>query len=164
MDRMVMLIGPTGSGKTFFRSQHLAALPCVSPDDLIIGKFSARKRASAWAHARNLAIEMMLGHEEFVVDAQFVDPALRYEWTCLAAGFGYRTLGLVFATPWKQLRKNQQARGARGHYGEIPLSVQKEMYQNFKKEFDGSNLKHENWFDVIRVVRWGKTPELGGIL
>lgn len=167
MNRMIMLIGPTGSGKTHFRQQHLAKYPCVSPDDFIIGKFSARKRVHAWAHARQMAVEMLIAGEEFVVDSQFIDPALRAEWAHLAKGWGYSVVGLIFITPWRQLVKNQKARGARGHYGPIPFAVQREAYQTFKAQLDLKPGVHPplSWgLSVVRNVEWGKPLQLGGIL
>lgn len=134
MSTMVMLVGPTGCGKSTFRKQHLAGLPCVSPDDFIVGKWTAKKATHAWQHARNMAIELMVEKKSFVVDAQFLDPAVRAEWQALAHGFGFETCAFVFSTSWTQLRKNQQSRGARGDYGLIPHKVQLRSYQLMKQQ------------------------------
>lgn len=158
---MVMLIGPTGSGKSTLRRDHLAHLPCVCPDDFIVGKFSPRKRVHAWANARQQAIEMLVTGESFVVDSQFVDPDLRREWACLAKGFGFSVHAVIMVTPWTQLRKNQKARGARGFYGEIPYAVQREMFTSFKKQFrKGGLLFDELQYSRVTVVRWGSKDDL----
>jgi predicted kinase len=161
MSTMVMLIGPTGCGKSTFRKKHLAGLPCVSPDDFVVGKWSAKKAAHAWQHARNMAIELLLEKQSFVVDAQFLDPAVRAEWQHLALGFGFETRGVVFDTSWTQLRQNQKARGARGHYGLIPYKVQLRSYQLMRQQLaklkaiggrSGINLMlHGNLFRINAV-------------
>jgi len=164
---MVMLVGPTGCGKSTFRKKHLAGLPCVSPDDFIVGAWTAKKAAHAWQHARNMAIELLAEKKSFVADAQFLDPAVRAEWRSLANGFDFRVRAFAFDTPWKQLRENQQARGARGFYGLIPHKVQLRSYQLMKHQLAKMVFLNEGFlrpvedvtwypYDTIRVVKWGE--------
>lgn len=159
MSTMVMLIGPTGCGKSTFRKKHLAGLPCVSPDDFVVGKWSAKKAAHAWQHARNMAIELLMEKQSFVVDAQFLDYNVRSEWLALAKGFGFVPRAFCFDTSWKQLRKNQQARGARGLYGTIPIDVQR---QNFKlmKELLARNDIYKEGYSRVTVVKFGSKENL----
>lgn len=163
-----MLIGPTGCGKSTFRRKHLSGLPCVSPDDFIVGKWTAKKAVHAWQHARNLAIEMMVEKQSFVADAQFLDPAVRAEWKALASGFDFRVRAFAFDTPWKQLRENQQARGARGFYGTIPVKVQRRSYQLMRQQLAKMTFLNEGFthpmedrtsypYDTIRVVKCGES-------
>ena len=149
MSTMVMLVGPTGCGKSTFRQKHLAGLPCVSPDDFIVGQWTAKKAAHAWQCARNMAIELLIEKQSFVVDAQFLDPAVRAEWMSLAIGFGYKTHVFVFDTTWTQLRKNQQSRGARGHYGLIPHKVQRRSYQLMKQQLAALKADHDGGMRVM---------------
>ena len=137
MSTMVMLIGPTGCGKSTFRKKHLAGLPCVSPDDFIVGKWSPNKAAHAWQHARNMAIELLGERQPFVADAQFLERAVRAEWLRLAKGFGFKSRAFVFNISWKQLRENQQARGARDFYGEVPTDVQIRSFQLMQEQIRG---------------------------
>lgn len=167
MSTMVMVMGPTGCGKSTFRKKHLFDYPCVSPDDFIVGKWTHKKTVHAWQHARNMAIEMLIDGTSFVVDAQFIDPAVRAEWTALARGFKFRVRAFAFDTPWKQLRKNQQARGARGFYGVIPFKVQQRSYQLFKQQLKAEVFMNEGFlrpplsrscfpYSTIRIVKWGE--------
>lgn len=156
---MVLLVGPTGSGKSTFRKEHLSDWPCISPDAFIVGRWTPVKCGSAWTHAHETALEMLKDGDSFCVDAQFVDPATRKQWITLAKGFGFRTVGLIFITPWRQLLKNQAARGSRGHYGTIPFKVQRARYQEFKKQL---RPKLDRWaemglpFDYVHFVKWGE--------
>ena len=155
---MVMLIGPTGCGKSTFRKNNLAKLPCVSPDDFVVGRWSPKKAAHAWQHARNMAIELLSERQTFVADAQFLDPSLRHEWQALARGFGFDRVGVAFNTSWRQLRRNQKARGARGLYGEIPLEVQKDAYQKMKDQLDTDyhNMVLRSGFDALHIVKFNE--------
>lgn len=175
MSTMVMLIGPTGCGKSTFRRKHLVHLPCVSPDDFIVGKWTSKKAQHAWQHARNMAIELMVERQDFVADAQFIDPAVRAEWIQIANGFQFKTRAFAFDTPWKQLRLNQQARGARGFYGLIPYKVQLRSYQLMKQQ--RSRMSGNEGFvhrpagrtifpyNTVNVVKWGeKITNVKGII
>ena len=159
---MIMLIGPTGCGKSTFRKNNLAKLPCVSPDDFVIGKRTNVKVSYAWQHARNMAIELMKERHSFVADAQFIDTAVRNEWKSLARGFGFDSVGVAFNTTWEQLQKNQQARGARGLYGKVPVSVQKSAYQRMKAQLDHDyhSMVLRTGFEALHIVDFGKKLKL----
>jgi predicted kinase len=159
---MVMLVGPTGCGKSTFRKKHLAHLPCVSPDDFVVGKWTAKKATHAWQHARNQAIELMAEQQSFVADAQFLDPAVRAEWLAIASGFKFRAHAFCFNTAWKQLRQNQKARGARGLYGTIPIDVQRRSYQLMKTQLTNKSIYKEG-FALVQVVEFGSVIEIGDI-
>lgn len=150
--QFAMLIGPSGSGKSTYRKHFLEALPCISPDDFIRGKWTPKKCSLAWDFSQNLAIQLFLEGTSFCVDAQFLDPEVRRFWLSLAGGFGYRTHGVVFDTPLKQLFKNQKARGDRGGYGVIPREVVLEGRKKLVKQMRGT-LHGE--FDTYSVVVWG---------
>lgn len=154
MSTMVMLIGPTGCGKSTFRKKYLSHLPCVSPDDFIVGKWSPKKAAHAWQHARNMAIELLVEDQSFVADAQFLDPKVRAEWTRIARGFSFKCRAFMFDTSWKQLRKNQKDRGERGLYGEIPFAVQRQSFQLMKALLRGRNLESDKKAGLT-VIKFG---------
>lgn len=174
MKFMVMLVGPTGCGKSTFRKRRLSHLPCVSPDDFIVGRWSPKKAVHAWRHARNMAVELMGEQQSFVADAQFIDPAVRAEWLALARAFGFLTRGYAFNTPWKQLRENQQARGARGFYGTIPYKVQLRNYQLFKRQLRSLSFYNEGFlrpmpgrscypFSTMQIVEWNAKVSMGDL-
>ncbi len=151
---MHLMVGPTGCGKSTYRKRHLSKLPCVSPDDFIIGKFTHRKRFHAWAHAQLMAIDLLEGGESFVMDSQFIDPAVRREWFALASGFGYTVRSYVFLTPWQQILRNHKKRGDRGGYGRIPYATILEFYQAFMKQVREGTIST----GVTTFVRWRSRP------
>lgn len=152
---LIMMAGPTGSGKTTFRKKYLNDLPCVSPDDFIVGKWTQAKARLAWQYAEKVAHLFFSNREQFVVDAQFVTTRSRNEWVKFARNFNYKVHVVCFNTPWRQLLKNHKARGIRGTglaaYGKIPLPVIRDFYNKFKAQ-DPSNW---HGFNSITVVNWG---------
>lgn len=152
MSEMYVTIGVTGSGKSTFRRKSLSHLPCVSPDDFIVGLWNMQKASSAWNHARNTAIELMKEGNPFLLDGQFTEYGIRSEWAKLARGFGYTSHALIFDTPWRQLLKNQRARGNRGFYGLIPHGVVLKNYQMFRDQKKAGTLGIE--FDRQTWIPW----------
>lgn len=152
-----MLVGPTGCGKTTFRKNYLSNVPCISPDDFIVGKWSVQKARLAWQYAENVARMFFANNESFVVDAQFVTSSSRNEWVKFARNFGYKVHAVCFNTPWRQLLKNHKDRGARGiglaAYGKIPLPIIRNFYNKFKISMRDPS----NWhlFNSKTVVNWG---------
>ena len=152
MPVMTLMVGPTGCGKTTWRRKHLNGTPCVSPDDLILGKFTPRKCSHAWAHARQQALEMLSEEESFAVDAQFIDRKARRDWVNMARGYGYTVRLVVFLTPWRQLLKNHKRRGTRGGYGKVPYSVILRNYQEFVRQLGEGGAFIGPW--TVTWVRW----------
>ena len=152
---MVMLIGPTGCGKTTFRKKYLTTLACISPDDFISGGWTSDKRALAWGHAGRMAELFFRDEESFVVDAQFVTADLRNEWVKKAKRHDYKVVAVCLLTSWSQILKNHEKRGDRGGYGIIPREVIKESYWTYQKAMTGTS----NWhlFDKKIVVKWGSS-------
>lgn len=132
MRQVIFMIGPTGCGKTTFRKKNLSHLPCVSPDDFIVGKWTHTKASLAWGYAKKVAVQLLKEKTSFVLDAQFVDGKTRNEWRrWIETHRGYKAVGVIFNTPWNQIQKNQSKRGNRGLYGKIPLAVQTAAYRRF---------------------------------
>jgi predicted kinase len=168
--QFAMLIGPSGSGKSTYRKKFLSDLPCISPDDFIRGKWTPKKCSLAWEFSQALALQLFSEGTSFCVDAQFLDPEVRRFWVSLAKGFGYRTHGVVFDTPLRQLFKNQKARGDRGGYGLIPREVVLQGHRSFRKQFAPKGKPwHEvilhGGFDTYCLVRWGDalSVQAGGV-
>jgi len=157
-----MMAGPTGCGKTTFRKKYLSHLPCISPDDFIVGKWTQPKARLAWSYAERLAGILFAERNPFVVDAQFVNPRARNDWVKLARSFGYKIHIVCFNTPWQQLLKNHKIRGERGiglaAYGRIPLPVIRQYYNKFKLSMQGPS----NWnlFDSRIIVDWGQDVKM----
>ncbi len=160
---MILLMGPTGCGKTTYRKKHYRDLPCISPDDFIRGQWTPKKASLCWALARGLAVELLQEGQSFVMDAQFTEEALREEWCRLAHGFEFDVVAVVMHTPWRQLQKNQKKRGSRGLYGTIPYAVLLRNYQTFRDQIKAGKIRGRiNHFrknhqpDGMAIVHWGK--------
>ncbi len=152
--KMHILIGPTGCGKTTYRKANskLAGLPCVSPDDFIVGKWTPAKAQLAWSFAEKMAKELMGENTEFVVDAQFINGDTRRRWRNMARHFDYDVTATVFKTPWKQLLKNHKQRGNRGNYGSIPFVVIRNAHNSFQRLIEDENAFKS--FDSVCFVEW----------
>lgn len=137
MRQVIFMVGPTGCGKTTFRKKHLPHLPCVSPDDFIVGKWTPDKASLAWKYSKKVVTQLLQEKVQFVLDAQFVDSKTRNDWRrWIETHKGYRAVGLIFNTQWKQIRKNQSKRGDRGLYGKVPLAVQVSAYRRFRADIE----------------------------
>jgi predicted kinase len=150
--RLIILVGPTGCGKSTYRFKYLKDIPCVSPDDFIVGRWSGSKVGLAWEYAAKVADDLFKGGVQFVMDAQFVNPATRAEWQKKAKDHGYECAAIIFDTPWKQIQENQARRGKRGLYGEIPLSVQEEKFKQFTSQMADKSILAG--FDDYMIVPW----------
>lgn len=137
MRQVIFMVGPTGCGKTTFRKKNLPHLPCVSPDDFIVGRWTSTKAGLAWGYAKKVVAQLLLEKVSFVLDAQFVDDKTRNDWRRrIELCAGYRAVGIIFNTPWRQIRKNQSKRGDRGLYGKVPLAVQVSAYRRFRADIE----------------------------
>lgn len=152
---MIMLVGPTGCGKTTFRKKHLTTYACISPDDFICGGWTSDKGEMAWAYANKVAELFLSEGESFIVDAQFVSADIRKNWVNRARGFDYKVVAVCLSTTWRQILKNHKKRGDRGGYGIVPSQVIKESYSKF--ETDMANPPVWNIFDKKIVVKWGSS-------
>jgi predicted kinase len=150
--KFYMLIGPTGCGKTTYRKQHLADIPCVSPDDFIVGRWTSEKAKLAWMHAENMAAQLMQEGEDLVVDAQFINQSTRNAWMTHARSFKYEIYGICFKTPYDQLLKNHETRGSRGNYGCVPLKVIGHSSRSFDHQMN--DMSNFNGFDDLKVIKW----------
>lgn len=157
MPKMIMLVGVTGCGKTTYRKNHYPNVPCISPDDFIIGRYTPRKQSLAWGHAWWTAHEFYKAGEDFLIDAQFVDPDLRSTWVKEAKAWGFTVEAVVLDTPWNQLLKNHKKRGDRGGYGEVPMDVIRRNFQTFRRTMDSKKETFKK-FDRVTFVKWGKWP------
>jgi predicted kinase len=150
--RLILLVGPTGCGKSTYRYTYMKDIPCISPDDFIVGQWTGKKAGLAWEHASNVAVELFKEGVHFAVDAQFVNPTTRAEWQKKAQDNGYECVAVIFDTPWAQLQQNQVTRGKRGLYGEIPLSVQEAAFENFSRQVSDNSIL--SGFVDYMVVPW----------
>lgn len=154
---MVLLVGPTGCGKSTFRKKYLDQFPCISPDDFVVGRWDSYKAFLAWSHAEKMAELMLRSGQSFLVDAQFITPDSRNKWTKMARAYNFSVVAICFKTPWNQLLTNHKKRGNRGGYGKIPLDVILTSYEKFTKSMSGPS----NWFlfDKVMTVNWGSRKD-----
>jgi predicted kinase len=154
---MILLVGPTGCGKSTFRKKYLAQFPCISPDDFIIGRWDSNKAFLAWSHAEKMADLLCRERKSFLVDAQFITPDSRNKWTKIARGHGLGIVAICFKTPWDQILANHKKRGNRNGYGKIPLDVIRTSHEKFTKSMSGPS----NWFlfDAVMTINWGSRKD-----
>jgi protein phosphatase len=154
---MILLVGPTGCGKSTFRKKYLAQFPCISPDDFIVGRWDPNKTFAAWCYAERVAKIFFGYNQSFIVDAQFVSPDARNKWVKMARSFGFETVAIRFVTPWNQLMVNHKKRGDRGGYGRIPPEAISASYEKFTQAMAGTS----NWFlfDKLLTIRWGNRKD-----
>lgn len=158
MDKtMILLVGPTGCGKSTFRKKHLAKFPCISPDDFIVGRWNPDKASAAWFYAEKMARFMFDEEQSFVVDAQFITPDSRNKWVKMARARGFKIMAVRFDTPWTQILTNHKKRGDRGGYGRIPVDVIQTSHEKFTRSMSGPS----NWFlfDKVMTVKWGSRKD-----
>jgi predicted kinase len=153
MKSLIMMVGPTGCGKTMFRKKYFDDVPCISPDDFILGKWTPIKARYAWSYASQVGHILLAEGSPIVLDAQFINPSTRNEWVKMSRAYGYKTFAICFNTPWRQLLKNHRNRGDRGLYGKVPFDVIRASHAKFKRSMAGPS----NWFlfDNRFVVDWG---------
>jgi predicted kinase len=156
----VMLVGPTGCGKTTFRTSRLSSLSCVNPDSYIVGPWTGEKAGLAWEFAAVISDVLFKEGKSFVFDAQFVNEWTRRQWQVVARSHGYKPVGFIFDTPWEQIQVNQKQRGARGTYGEIPIPKQEAFYKSFRDQVNDKTLFEG--FETYTVVEWGKEVSYSG--
>ena len=154
MSQMIMLVGPTGCGKTTYRKKHLYGIPCVSPDDFVVGKWTPNKCGLAWRHAEDMTRALLRGKEPFVVDAQFLDRGPRRSWLRLAQKAGFTVHAVVFQIGWRNLLCNHKIRGNRAGYGVVPFRVIQAAYKQHK----GLSLDNDG-FDTVKIVKFEETFE-----
>lgn len=154
---MILLVGPTGCGKSTFRKKYLSHIPCISPDDFIVGRWSPQKTYAAWLYAAKVAESFLRENDSFLVDAQFVNPTIRNEWVKKARAHKFQVFAICFRTPWTQIVKNHEKRGDRGGYGTIPADVIRSMFEKFERSISGPS----NWFlfDKVMTVKWGSRKD-----
>lgn len=151
---MTLTIAPTGSGKTTYRLIKFANVVCISPDDLIVGKWSPQKARDAWEQAEQKAAALFTNGQDFVVDAQFVNASVRSKWIRNAKQHGYIVNAVVFDTPLEQILENHKVRGDRGGYGEVPITAINDFYNKFRV-FLENKVETFAQFDNVSVVVWG---------
>lgn len=154
---MVLLVGPTGCGKSTFRRKYLSQLPCISPDDFIVGRWDPNKAFMAWSYAERMAVILCSEGKSFLVDAQFISPDSRNKWTKIARAHGFGVMAICFKTPWNQILANHKKRGDRNGYGKVPLDVIRISHEKFTKSMSGPS----NWFlfDKVMTVNWGSRKD-----
>lgn len=150
----VMMVGPTGCGKTTFREKNLPALACVCPDSFIIGPWTPEKVKLAWGYAETMAEILFKEGKSFIFDAQFVNENARRRWQETARSKGFTPVGFIFDTPWEQIQENQKNRGSRGTYGAVPMTVQETAFKAFEAQKQSKTLFEG--FDTYIVAEWGK--------
>jgi predicted kinase len=156
----VMLVGPTGCGKTTFREQNLSALACVCPDSFIIGPWTPKKVSMAWDYAEGMSNILFQEGTSFLFDAQFVKESTRRYWQEKARRNGFAPGAFIFDTPWEQIQQNQAARGTRGTYGMVPLCVQETNFSSFRTQKEANTLA--TGFDWHIWIEWGKDSSYKG--
>jgi predicted kinase len=131
---------------------YMQDIPCISPDDFIVGQWTGKKAGLAWEYASSVAAELFKEGVHFVVDAQFVNSDTREEWQIKAKDNGYECVAVIFDTPWEQIQKNQAERGKRGLYGEIPLVVQETAFAGFRRQVADNSIL--NGFVDYMIIPW----------
>lgn len=150
----VMMVGPTGCGKTTFREKNMASLACVCPDSFIIGPWSPQKVSMAWDYAEAMSNILFKEGTSFLFDAQFVKENTRRHWQEKSRRNGFSPGAFIFDTPWDQIQKNQAARGTRGAYGMVPTHIQETNFNSFKTQKEANALV--TGFDWTVWIEWGK--------
>ncbi|MCU1400486.1 MAG: Luciferase-like monooxygenase [Acidimicrobiales bacterium] len=113
---LVVLVGPAGSGKTTWATEHLPE-HVVSSDDLrrLVGEADNDLRASADAFAvlDDVVARRLRRKLTTVIDSLGTDPARRETWRRMAADQGIACIAVVFDVPAAQLRRQNGDRAKR---------------------------------------------------
>jgi F420-dependent oxidoreductase-like protein len=111
---LVLLIGPSASGKSRWAAEHFAADQVVSSDRLraVVGESEHDLPASADAFALlETIVAARVGRRlTTVIDTLGLDPERRQAWRELAARYGVPCIAVVFDTPAAECRRRNAAR------------------------------------------------------
>jgi len=169
---LVVLVGPSGSGKSSWAAEHFRTDQIVASDDLraLVGTAATDQRAGTDAFdVLDLVLERRLARRLLtVVDTVGHDPTRRARWLELARRSGMACHAVVFDTPAELCRSRNRQRSE-----PVPakvLTAQLAAHQRVRLELDAEGLDGVHHPEAVTVVpealvaapeaarRQGRTP------